>query len=188
MWRGHHGCGRPPSRMFKQVAERTNILAKLKENDWNCPRPRAHWICRAAILQKIERYGLARERSGGHGEGSRLAKRWQRLDRLLKKCRRPTLARPGERWRTPPSGGRRSRGRRLERWGRRGAAQRSRPRGTCESGAGSARGHRDRPGRLRLFTRLWSAADLLSLGRDHRDRRGLWASMSSWTTPRLSPT
>src|SRR2546427_4811418 len=35
-----------------------------------------------------------------------------------------------------------------------------------------ARRHRHRPGRLAVFARLWSPADLLPSRRDHRDRRG----------------
>src|SRR5207302_9110272 len=47
---------------FKQVAERTYILAKLKENDWNVSvTARTLDMRRSNLYKKIERYGLARE-------------------------------------------------------------------------------------------------------------------------------
>ena len=47
---------------FKQVAERTYILAKLKENDWNVSvTARTLDMPRSNLYKKIERYGLARE-------------------------------------------------------------------------------------------------------------------------------
>jgi len=47
---------------FKQVAERTYILAKLKENDWNVSETaRTLDMPRSNLYKKIERYGLARE-------------------------------------------------------------------------------------------------------------------------------
>src|SRR5438876_382756 len=46
----------------KQVAERTYILAKLKENDWNVSvTARTLDMPRSNLDKKIERYGLARE-------------------------------------------------------------------------------------------------------------------------------
>src|SRR5580765_2730566 len=47
---------------FKQVAERTYILAKLKEHDWNVSETaRTLDMPRSNLYKKIERYGLARE-------------------------------------------------------------------------------------------------------------------------------
>jgi len=47
---------------FKQVAERTYILAKLKENDWNVSETaRTLEMPRSNLYKKIERYRLARE-------------------------------------------------------------------------------------------------------------------------------
>jgi len=47
---------------FKQAAERTYILAKLKENDWNVSETaRTLDMPRSNLYKKIERYGLARE-------------------------------------------------------------------------------------------------------------------------------
>jgi len=47
---------------FKQVAERTYILAKLQENDWNVSETaRTLDMPRSNLYKKIERYGLARE-------------------------------------------------------------------------------------------------------------------------------
>jgi two-component system nitrogen regulation response regulator NtrX len=47
---------------FKQVAERTYILAKLKEHDWNVSETaRTLEMPRSNLYKKIERYGLARE-------------------------------------------------------------------------------------------------------------------------------
>ena len=47
---------------FKQVAERTYILAKLKENDWNVSETaRTLEMPRSNLYKKIERYGLSRE-------------------------------------------------------------------------------------------------------------------------------
>ena len=47
---------------FKQLAERTYILAKLKENDWNVSETaRTLDMPRSNLYKKIERYGLARE-------------------------------------------------------------------------------------------------------------------------------
>ena len=47
---------------FKQVAERTYILAKLKENDWNVSETaRTLDMPRSNLYKKIERYGLTRE-------------------------------------------------------------------------------------------------------------------------------
>src|SRR5205814_2184828 len=47
---------------FKQVAERTYILAKLTENDWNVSvTARTLDMPRSNLYKKIERYGLARE-------------------------------------------------------------------------------------------------------------------------------
>jgi two-component system nitrogen regulation response regulator NtrX len=47
---------------FKQVAERTYILAKLKENDWNVSETaRTLDMPRSNLYKKIERYGLVRE-------------------------------------------------------------------------------------------------------------------------------
>jgi two-component system, NtrC family, nitrogen regulation response regulator NtrX len=47
---------------FKQEAERTYILAKLKENDWNVSETaRTLDMPRSNLYKKIERYGLARE-------------------------------------------------------------------------------------------------------------------------------
>ena len=47
---------------FKQVAERTYILAKLKEHDWNVSETaRTLEMPRLNLYKKIERYGLARE-------------------------------------------------------------------------------------------------------------------------------
>ena len=46
---------------FKQVAERTFILAKLKEHDWNVSETaRTLEMPRSNLYKKIERYGLAR--------------------------------------------------------------------------------------------------------------------------------
>jgi two-component system, NtrC family, nitrogen regulation response regulator NtrX len=46
---------------FKQVAERTYILAKLKEHDWNVSETaRTLKMPRSNLYKKIERYGLAR--------------------------------------------------------------------------------------------------------------------------------
>jgi two-component system, NtrC family, nitrogen regulation response regulator NtrX len=43
------------------VAERTYILAKLKENDWNVSETaRTLEMPRSNLYKKIERYGLAR--------------------------------------------------------------------------------------------------------------------------------
>ncbi len=47
---------------FKQIAERTYILAKLQENDWNVSETaRTLDMPRSNLYKKIERYGLARE-------------------------------------------------------------------------------------------------------------------------------
>jgi two-component system, NtrC family, nitrogen regulation response regulator NtrX len=47
---------------FKQVAERTYILAKLQQNDWNVSETaRTLDMPRSNLYKKIERYGLARE-------------------------------------------------------------------------------------------------------------------------------
>src|ERR1041385_1598544 len=47
---------------FKQVAERTYILAKLKQHDWNVSvTARTLDMPRSNLYKKIERYGLARE-------------------------------------------------------------------------------------------------------------------------------
>jgi two-component system, NtrC family, nitrogen regulation response regulator NtrX len=47
---------------FKQVAERTYIMAKLKEHDWNVSETaRTLEMPRSNLYKKIERYGLARE-------------------------------------------------------------------------------------------------------------------------------
>jgi two-component system nitrogen regulation response regulator NtrX len=47
---------------FKQVAERTYILAKLNEHDWNVSETaRTLEMPRSNLYKKIERYGLARE-------------------------------------------------------------------------------------------------------------------------------
>ncbi|HVH67697.1 MAG TPA: sigma-54 dependent transcriptional regulator [Gemmatimonadales bacterium] len=47
---------------FKQVAERTYILAKLKEHDWNVSETaRTLEMPRSNLYKKIERYGLTRE-------------------------------------------------------------------------------------------------------------------------------
>ena len=47
---------------FKQAAERTYILAKLKEHDWNVSETaRTLDMPRSNLYKKIERYGLARE-------------------------------------------------------------------------------------------------------------------------------
>jgi two-component system nitrogen regulation response regulator NtrX len=47
---------------FKQVAERTYILAKLQEHDWNVSETaRTLEMPRSNLYKKIERYGLARE-------------------------------------------------------------------------------------------------------------------------------
>jgi two-component system nitrogen regulation response regulator NtrX len=47
---------------FKQVAERTYILAKLKEHDWNVSETaRTLNMPRSNLYKKIERYRLARE-------------------------------------------------------------------------------------------------------------------------------
>jgi two-component system, NtrC family, nitrogen regulation response regulator NtrX len=47
---------------FKQVAERSYILAKLKEHDWNVSETaRTLEMPRSNLYKKIERYGLARE-------------------------------------------------------------------------------------------------------------------------------
>jgi len=47
---------------FKQVAERTYILAKLKEKDWNVSETaRTLDMPRSNLNKKIERYGLTRE-------------------------------------------------------------------------------------------------------------------------------
>ena len=47
---------------FKQAAERTYILAKLKEHDWNVSETaRTLEMPRSNLYKKIERYGLARE-------------------------------------------------------------------------------------------------------------------------------
>jgi two-component system nitrogen regulation response regulator NtrX len=50
---------------FKQVAERTYILAKLQENDWNVSETaRTLDMPRSNLYKKIERYGLARDGGG----------------------------------------------------------------------------------------------------------------------------
>ena len=47
---------------FKQAAERTFLLAKLQENDWNVSETaRTLRMPRSNLYKKIERYGLARE-------------------------------------------------------------------------------------------------------------------------------
>ncbi|HYK82521.1 MAG TPA: sigma-54 dependent transcriptional regulator [Gemmatimonadales bacterium] len=47
---------------FKQVAERTYLLAKLNEHDWNVSETaRTLEMPRSNLYKKIERYGLARE-------------------------------------------------------------------------------------------------------------------------------
>jgi two-component system nitrogen regulation response regulator NtrX len=52
----------PTFEEFKQVAERTYILAKLQENDWNVSETaRTLDMPRSNLYKKIERYGLARE-------------------------------------------------------------------------------------------------------------------------------
>ena len=49
---------------FKQAAERAFLLAKLREHDWNVSETaRALDMPRSNLYKKIERYGLARERS-----------------------------------------------------------------------------------------------------------------------------
>jgi len=49
---------------FKQAAERSFLLAKLKQNDWNVSETaRTLEMPRSNLYKKIERYQLARETS-----------------------------------------------------------------------------------------------------------------------------
>src|SRR5882724_11203901 len=174
MWRGHRGCGRPPSRSSSRWPSAPTSSRSCRNTTGMCPRPRAHWICRAAIsTRKSSATDSLGRRSGGHREGPRLGQGDGRSGPAPQEAAggRPH-ARPSERRPTDrPKAGRYTRGR-LERRG--GAAHRPRAhRDLGESGARRARGHRDRPGRLALFARLRSAAGLLPRRRDHGDRRGI---------------
>src|SRR6266853_910194 len=154
-----------------------------------CPRPRAHWICRAAIsTRRSSATDWRGRRSGGHREGTRLGQRDGRGRPAAQEAAggRPD-ARTTERRRTDrPQAGRGARRRMEQRWG---SAHGPRPgRHLGESGAGGARRHWDRPGRLALLARLWSAADLLPPGRDNRDRSGIVGQRFVLeATPRLRP-
>ena len=54
----------PTFEAFKQAAERSFLLAKLQEHDWNVSETaRALDMPRSNLYKKIERYGLAREAS-----------------------------------------------------------------------------------------------------------------------------
>lgn len=49
---------------FKQAAERSFLIAKLKEHDWNVSETaRTLDMPRSNLYKKIERYGLTREAS-----------------------------------------------------------------------------------------------------------------------------
>src|SRR5437016_5512892 len=137
-----------------------------------CPRLRAHWIRRAAIsTRRSSATDWLGRRSGGHREGPRLGQRDGRGGPAAQEAAggRPD-ARTTERRRTDrPQAGRGAR-RRLEQRGGANCARSDRDLG--EGGARRARRHRHRPGRLAVFARLWSPADLLPSRRDHRDRRG----------------
>src|SRR2546422_988095 len=149
---------------------------------------RAHWICRAAIsTRRSSATDWLGRRSGGHREGPRLGQRDGRGGPAAQEAAggRPD-ARTTERRRTDrPQAGRGAR-RRLEQRGGANCARSDRDLG--EGGARRARRHRHRPGRLAVFARLWSAADLLPSRRDHRDRRGgVGQHFILEATPRLRP-
>src|SRR6266550_460552 len=153
-----------------------------------CPRPRAHWICRAAIsTRRSSATDWLGRRSGGHREGPRLGQRDGRGGPAAQEAAggRPD-ARTTERRRTDrPQAGRGAR-RRLEQRGGANCARSDRDLG--EGGARRARRHRHRPGRLAVFARLWSPAVLLPSRRDHRDRRGgVGQHFILEATPRLRP-
>src|SRR5213594_1098676 len=153
-----------------------------------CPRPRAHWICRAAIsTRRSSATDWLGRRSGGHREGPRLGQRDGRGGPAAQEAAggRPD-ARTTERRRTDrPQAGRGAR-RRLE---QRGGTNRPRSdRDLGEGGAWGARRHRYRPGRLAVFTRLRVAADVLPPRCDHRDcRRVVGEHFIVEATPRLRP-
>src|SRR2546426_4305212 len=156
-----------------------------------CLRPRAHWICRAAIsTRRSSATGSLGRRSGGHREGPRLGQGDGRGGPVAQEAARGRPdAGPSERRRTDrPKAGCSTR-QRMERWLGGGGAQRPRPDWDLgESGARRARGHRDRPGRLAVFARLRSPADLLPPRRHHRDRRGVVGEhFVLEATPRLRP-
>src|SRR6266480_293632 len=153
-----------------------------------CPRPRAHWICHAAIsTRRSSATDWLGRRSGGHREGPRLGQRDGRGGPAAQEAAggRPD-ARTTERRRTDrPQAGCGAR-RRLEQRGGANCARSDRDLG--EGGARRARRHRHRPGRLAVFARLWSPADLLPSRRDHRDRRGgVGQHFILEATPRLRP-
>src|SRR5881409_1870320 len=153
-----------------------------------CPRPRAHWICRAAIsTRRSSATDWLGRRSGGHREGTRLGQRDGRGRPAAQEAAggRPD-ARTTERRRTDrPQAGRGAR-RRLE---QRGGTNRPRSdRDLGQGGAWGARRHRHRPGRLAVFTRLRVAADVLPPRCDHRDcRRVVGEHFIVEATPRLRP-
>src|SRR5881397_2679777 len=153
-----------------------------------CPRPRAHWICRAAIfIRRSRATDWLGRRSGGHREGTRLGQRDGRGRPAAQEAAggRPD-ARTTERRRTDrPQAGRGAR-RRLE---QRGGTNRPRSdRDLGQGGAWGARRHRHRPGRLAVFTRLRVAADVLPPRCDHRDcRRVVGEHFIVEATPRLRP-
>src|SRR3989442_2454766 len=153
-----------------------------------CPRPRAHWICRAAIsTRRSSATDWLGRRSGGHREGPRLGQRGGRGRPAAQEAAGGGPdARTTERRRTDgPQAGRGAR-RRLEQRGGANCARSDRDLG--EGGARRARRHRHRPGRLAVFARLWSPADLLPSRRDHRDRRGgVGQHFILEATPRLRP-
>src|SRR5213594_916852 len=153
-----------------------------------CPRPRAHWICRAAIsTRRSSATDWLGRRSGGHQEGPRLGQRDGRGGPAAQEAAGGGPdARTTERRRTDrPQAGRGAR-RRLEQRGGANCARSARDLG--EGGARRARRHRHRPGRLAVFARLWSPADLLPSRRDHRDRRGrVGQHFILEATPRLRP-
>src|SRR5712692_7673107 len=146
-----------------------------------CPRPRAHWICRAAIsTRRSSATDWLGRRSGGHREGTRLGQRDGRGGPAAQEAAggRPDTRTTERRQTDRPQAGRGARRRMEQRWGRH----------LGESGAGGARRHWDRPGRLALLARLWSAADLLPPGRDNRDRSGVVGQRFVLeATPRLRP-
>src|SRR5437016_1128652 len=153
-----------------------------------CPRLRAHWIRRAAIsTRRSSATDWLGRRCGGHREGPRLGQRDGRGGPAAQEAAggRPD-ARTTERRRTDrPQAGCGAR-RRLEQRGGANCARSDRDLG--EGGARRARRHRHRPGRLAVFARLWSAADLLPSRRDHRDRRGgVGQHFILEATPRLRP-
>src|SRR6185312_15024287 len=138
-----------------------------------CPRPRAHWICRAAIsTRRSSATDWLGRRSGEHREGPRLGQGDGRSGPAPQEAAggRPH-ARPSERRSTDRAQAGRNPRRRLERRG--GAAHRPRAhRDLGKSGARRARGHRDRPGIVGEHFVLEAAPRLRARGRADPHRLG----------------